>query len=260
MSTEDGSAPAQIQALKKEGNQFFVVQKNYPKAIQKYSEALEVDTTGAPNQEDLTEERSKLFANRAECKIRLGKFEDAMEDCEQALSLQPKYVKAYYRKAKCLDELDRTKEAVEILKHSLKYERNNNTERLLASFQAKLRAKDSTVPKSDAIKIANFSNLNSRKKLLEAQMKQAQQEMEEISDAKEELEVAIDDDCALLMVGDVFIPTTEDDATEFAEKRQEELSAEIEERQAQLNQVLEEMNALKGSLKERFGDSINLEE
>ncbi len=74
--TEESSASAQIQALKKVGNQFFVVQKNYPSAIKKYSEALEVDITGAPNQEELSEERSKLFANRAECKIRLGKFEE----------------------------------------------------------------------------------------------------------------------------------------------------------------------------------------
>merc|ERR1712079_542662 len=94
------------------------------------------------------------------------------------------------------------------------------------------------VPKSDAIKIANFSNLNSRKK-----------QLEEISDAKEELEVAIDDDCALLMVGDVFIPTNEDDATEYAERREEELTIEIEEKQSQLNKVIAEMNQLKEVLK-----------
>jgi len=259
MAADDNSANSRMQALKREGNQCFVVQKNYPKAIQKYTEALEVET-GASEQEGLAEERAKLFANRAECKIRLGKFEEAVEDCEQALSLQPRYVKASYRKAKCLDELGKTQEAVEILKHSLKYEKNNDSERLLANYQAKLRQQDSTVPKSDAIKIANFSNLNSRKKLLEAKLKKVQLEMEEISDAKEELEVAIDDDCALLMVGDVFIPTTEDDATEYAEKREEELTQQIEQIQQQINVVLDQMSGLKEELKSRFGENINLEE
>jgi len=259
---EDESKPtggALIQLLKREGNQSFVVKKNYSQAIKKYTEALDVEIP-AEEAKKLQEERSKLFANRAECKIRLGQFSGALEDCEQALALFPKYVKASYRKAKCLDELGRTAEAIEVLRNSLRYEKNNDSERLLASFRAKLQQKDSSVPKIDALRIARFSTYNTQKKQLEFRLKSVQNEMEEITDAKEELECAIDEDCALLMVGDVFIPSTEDEATEYAEKRQAELNEEIENIQGELEEVLEKISTLKQELKAKFGDKINLEE
>jgi len=254
---EDGKQ--KLLALKRKGNEFFVMKKNYNEAIKWYTKSLEVDVS-AENKKEMDGERSKLFANRAECKLRVAKFAEALEDCNEALTLQPRYVKAAYRKAKCLDELGKTQEAVDTLRQSLKYQRKNETEKLLQILEAKLRAQDSSVSKEDAIKIARFSTYNSRRRMLQADLLSVQKDMEDITDAKEELEVCIDDDAALLMVGDVFLKTDDDEIEQFAEMKEQELQDQVEQIQGELNKVLEQTAELKEDLKEKFGDKINLEE
>ena len=42
---------------------------------------------------------SVLYCNRAACWFKLGQWERSVEDCDQALSIQPNYIKALLRRA-----------------------------------------------------------------------------------------------------------------------------------------------------------------
>jgi len=251
-------AAEQLASLKNEGNRAFVVHKNWTEAIKKYKEALEVDISGLENQKALQLERSKVFANRAECYIRCDKYEEGLRDCEAALAIDPKYVKALFRKAKCLDKLGKTNKAVETLQLSLKIHRNADSEKLLEQLLQK--NKKTFMSREDALKIAKFSKLNLHKQRLEMDLKQLKDEVVAISDGLEDLEVCIDDDSALLMIGDVFIPTEDDQVEEYCQAMREKLQARIEQKSNDLNTLLTDLDTLRVGLKSRLGDSVNLEE
>lgn len=244
--------------LKREGNKAFAIQKSYQVAIKKYTEALAIEVSGEPKQSEIQADRAKLFANRAACYIRLEKFEEGLEDCNEALQANPKYVKAAYRKAICLDKLEKPEEAIKVLKQSLRFEKNAESEKLLKQLTEKTA--DNSVPRASAMKIARFSNLNSRKRDLELELTERQNEIKKISDAIEMFEEILDEDSSLMMVGDIFLPVEDDEATEYAEKRKLFLNEEIERISTELNVVLDGMANLKVELKGKFGDAINLEE
>merc|ERR550517_2288510 len=110
------------------------------------------------------------------------------------------------------------------------------------------------------MRIARFSNLNTKKRTLELELKEAQSEIKKIADAIEMFDEILDEDSSLMMVGDIFLPVEDDEATQFAEKRKDFLNAEIERISTELEKVMEQMTSLKSDLKGRFGDAINLEE
>jgi len=258
------AAAEKLAKLKNEGNRAFVVHKNWSEAIKKYSEALEIDLKSKGKvklEEDrkaLQLERSKVYANRAECYIREGKFEEGLSDCESALAIDPKYVKALFRKAKCLDKLGKTSKAVETLQNSLKVSRNANSEKLLEKLLQK--NKKTFMSRDDAMKIAKFSKLNLHKQRLELDIKDLKEEVVNISDGLEDLEVCIDDDSALLMIGDVFIPTEDDQVEDYCQARRAKLQGMIEDKSKKLNVLLGELDGLRVGLKDKLGDSVNLEE
>ena len=68
-------------------------------ALQAYHRALEVfsDRCGGPEQRVL---KSVLCANRAECLLRLEKWEAAIKSCALALTLDPTNAKARFRRAR----------------------------------------------------------------------------------------------------------------------------------------------------------------
>lgn len=65
--------------------------KNYPEAIELYSKGIEVDATSAI-----------LYANRSMCHMSMGASMEALIDADKSIALDPKYVKAYYRKGVAL--------------------------------------------------------------------------------------------------------------------------------------------------------------
>ncbi|XP_055478649.1 sperm-associated antigen 1 [Psammomys obesus] len=87
-----GSAPSisdekMFQVLKEEGNQL-VKDQNYKDAISKYSECLNINSKACA-----------IYTNRALCYLKLGQFEEAKLDCDQALQIDGENVKAHYRLA-----------------------------------------------------------------------------------------------------------------------------------------------------------------
>lgn len=93
-----------LDRMKEEGNTEFKAGRLQP-AIQKYSEALEID----PSNKSMN---SKLLQNRAQCKIKLKQFDEAIADCERAVSLDPSYTKARKTKANAMGQSGRWEDAV----------------------------------------------------------------------------------------------------------------------------------------------------
>lgn len=78
-------------------------------AMDKYTEALAVDPTNKGT-------NAKLLQNRALCNIKLKNYDQAIEDCEGALKLDPTYTKARKTKANALGQSGNWEDAVKELK------------------------------------------------------------------------------------------------------------------------------------------------
>ncbi|XP_034372690.1 sperm-associated antigen 1 isoform X1 [Arvicanthis niloticus] len=89
-----------FQALKEEGNQL-VKDKNYKDAISKYNECLRINSSACA-----------IYTNRALCYLKLGQFEEAKLDCDQALQIDSKNVKACYRLALAQKGLQNCRESM----------------------------------------------------------------------------------------------------------------------------------------------------
>ncbi|XP_021572012.1 sperm-associated antigen 1 [Carlito syrichta] len=76
-----------FKTLKEEGNQC-VKDKNYKDALSKYSECLKINN-----------KECAIYTNRALCYLKLCQFDEAKQDCDQALQLDDGNVKACYRRA-----------------------------------------------------------------------------------------------------------------------------------------------------------------
>ncbi|NXH48389.1 TOM34 protein, partial [Dicaeum eximium] len=98
--------------LKEEGNEF-VKKGNHKKAIEKYSESLKLSKECA------------TYTNRALCYLTLKQYKEAAQDCTEALKLDPKNVKALYRRAQALKELKDYKSSIADIKSLLKTEPKN---------------------------------------------------------------------------------------------------------------------------------------
>ncbi|CAL9695980.1 unnamed protein product [Knipowitschia caucasica] len=111
---QDGKAPEETplspldkaQAAKNKGNKYFKAGK-YENAIQCYTEAISLCPTEKKN--DL----STFYQNRAAAYEQLSKWTEVIQDCTQAVELNPRYIKALFRRAKALEKLDNKKECLE---------------------------------------------------------------------------------------------------------------------------------------------------
>ena len=90
----------EAEAAKQEGNDFFR-QKQYTKAVAKFSESLQHKPTDP-----------FVLGNRAAALLALGRAEDALADAKEAIRLDPNYVKGYYRCTSALLALGRNSSAV----------------------------------------------------------------------------------------------------------------------------------------------------
>ncbi|CAA0816342.1 TPR repeat-containing thioredoxin TTL1 [Striga hermonthica] len=92
------------------GNDLFRSER-FTEACLAYGEGLRLDPSN-----------SVLYCNRAACWYKLGKLEKSLDDCNQALQIQPRYTKALLRRALSNSKLERWSEAVrdyEVLRREL---------------------------------------------------------------------------------------------------------------------------------------------
>ncbi|OIS99021.1 PREDICTED: TPR repeat-containing thioredoxin TTL1-like [Nicotiana attenuata] len=95
------------------GNNLFKSER-YTEACAAYGEGLMRDSSN-----------SVLYCNRAACWYKLGQWEKSLDDCNQALIIQPNYTKALLRRAASNAKLERWAEAVrdyEVLRRELPYD------------------------------------------------------------------------------------------------------------------------------------------
>jgi DnaJ family protein C protein 7 len=97
-----------LDRMKGEGNVDYKAGR-WQAAIDKYSDALEVDPLNKGT-------NSKLLQNRALCRVQLKDYKGAIEDCERAISLDPSYTKAKKTKANALGQSGNWEAAVRELK------------------------------------------------------------------------------------------------------------------------------------------------
>ncbi|XP_012867845.1 PREDICTED: sperm-associated antigen 1 [Dipodomys ordii] len=145
-----------FKALKEEGNQY-VKDKDYKGALSKYSECLKIN-----NQE------CAIYTNRALCYLKLGQFEEAKQDCDQALHIDGDNVKACYRRALAQKGLKNFQESLSDLNKVLLLDPN--------IVEAKMELEEVTRLLSIKDNTATFSKEKERKKI----------EIQEVSEGNEE--------------------------------------------------------------------------
>ncbi|XP_042561397.1 zinc finger CCCH domain-containing protein 7A isoform X2 [Clupea harengus] len=102
---------ALVRNLFGEGNDVFC-EGEWARSVELHTEALNI--TEYAESEDIVISpgaREKMFANRAAAYLNIGLYDQALEDCEKALTLNDGNYRALYRKARCLKEIGRHTEA-----------------------------------------------------------------------------------------------------------------------------------------------------
>ncbi|KAK9509913.1 hypothetical protein O3M35_004802 [Rhynocoris fuscipes] len=150
-----------LKQKKEEGNEAFKANKN-AEAYQLYSEALSID----PNN---TSTNAKLYFNRATVSSKLGRLNEAVSDCTAALKLDPNYIKALLRRAKCYMDLQQYEEAVQDYEKAAKMDKSRDIRKLLSD--AKLELKKSQ--RKDYYKILGVDKTASTEDIKKAYRKRA---------------------------------------------------------------------------------------
>eukprot|EP00536_Pseudo-nitzschia_multiseries_P005160 jgi/Psemu1/189930/e_gw1.94.54.1 len=116
------------------------------------------------------------------------------------------------------------------------------------------------VRREDQANINKFARLNARLNELREELKVVKQSLERLSDASTELMMSSDGDDVMLLIGESFFDTTEEDATEYCEAEEERLSEVQTKLEEEESTIIEKQAALKKVLYGRFGKSIQLED
>ena len=99
-----------------------VKEKKYKEALDCYSKAIEID----PND-------PILYSNRSAMHLNLSEFDQALADADKAISIKVDYAKAYLRKGKALEGLNKVDEALSAYKLGL--EKDSANAQLLQASQ-----------------------------------------------------------------------------------------------------------------------------
>ncbi|RLN52402.1 hypothetical protein BBP00_00009628 [Phytophthora kernoviae] len=101
------------EAKKNEGNDAFKAQ-DYPTAIAKYTEAVEIDSSN-----------HVYFSNRSAAYSGWSKFQEAADDAAECIRINPKFVKGYHRHGVALKGLKKYEEALVTLRAGQRVDFNN---------------------------------------------------------------------------------------------------------------------------------------
>lgn len=102
----------EAQTHKAKGNELFK-SGNYLESAESYTLGLRLCPL------KYSKERAIMYANRAAAKMKLERYETALEDCSKAVELDGSYVKAWTRRAQIHEKLDKLDEALEDYKKVL---------------------------------------------------------------------------------------------------------------------------------------------
>ena len=109
-----------MQELKEKGNEFFK-RGDHNEAYKLYTQAIQLAST------DASVDQSQLhiiYANRAASLLSLERFQEALDDCDKVIELDPKFTKAYLRKALALRGLGQLTKALEVVEAGLEIDKN----------------------------------------------------------------------------------------------------------------------------------------
>ncbi|GAA0140020.1 hypothetical protein LIER_01448 [Lithospermum erythrorhizon] len=110
LMTEEG--PIDANSEKELGNEYFK-QKKFNEAIDCYSRSIAFSPTAV------------TYANRAMAYLKIKRFQEAENDCTEALSLDDRYIKAYSRRSTAKKELGKLRESIEDAEFALRLEPHN---------------------------------------------------------------------------------------------------------------------------------------
>ena len=122
-----------------------------------------------------------------------------------------------------------------------------------------MKTTENEVRREDQENINKFGRLNARLYEVRGERDAIKKKLERIDDASTELMMGSGDK-VMLMLGDAFFESSEDDATEFCEAEVEKYQAVVDKLEEEESEILEEQEKLKKILYTRFGKSINLED
>ncbi|KAG0024098.1 hypothetical protein BGZ81_007828 [Podila clonocystis] len=151
-----------LEAQKTAGNDAFKAGK-LQEAYDLYTSALALD----PENESTN---SKLYSNRATVLAKLGRYEEAVQDCDASLKLDPAFIKVLRKRAECQQKLEMYEEAVRDLKAALEMDKTNRDIRRELQ-QAELELKKSL--RKDYYKVLGISKDASDSEIKKAYRKQA---------------------------------------------------------------------------------------
>eukprot|EP00928_Gymnodinium_smaydae_P025432 TRINITY_DN20252_c0_g1_i1.p1 TRINITY_DN20252_c0_g1~~TRINITY_DN20252_c0_g1_i1.p1 ORF type:complete len:367 (-),score=55.68 TRINITY_DN20252_c0_g1_i1:127-1227(-) len=119
---------------------YFKAKRFLPSGTAQYAELVEGDTQGARARDC----KVKICTNAALCQLNLKLYDECVNQCDGALLLDPKCVKAMFHKACALLKLEQTQEAEECLRLAASIDSTNaSVQKTLASItQQKKRDKE----------------------------------------------------------------------------------------------------------------------
>lgn len=134
--------------FKNQGNDSYK-EKDFKGARSLYTKGIDVKC----NDDKINE---ALYANRAMCELELKNYRLCINDCKNALSLNPKNLKCYYRMSKAFFLLDKLDESLETIDFGLKIDSSN------ISLQNLLQ---SVVKKQEEIKAREIARLEKERRI-----------------------------------------------------------------------------------------------
>lgn len=114
------------------------------------------------------------------------------------------------------------------------------------------------VRREDQDKINRFARLNARHEDLKVERRELKRALEGLDDASTELMMGTGEN-VMILSGEAFLETSEDDAVQFCEAQVSELQTEDDKLEQEEKTIMTEKEELKAILYGRFGKSINLE-
>jgi DnaJ family protein C protein 7 len=133
-----------LEELKKNGNEYFK-QGQFDQAISLYSEAIKIDSNSIF--------RANLFCNRGAAYMSILMWSKALEDCNQALQIDPMRLRSLERRIECEIKLEQYFAAVADLKKASKMDpsRADEFSRKISELEQKQNSKQSTQTHYDTL-------------------------------------------------------------------------------------------------------------